>query len=217
MARDVGTRRAVVTRHRGRLQGRDGAVAVVQDGDIRAGRAAVGGLPGLRHPRSGRIRHRLSVHRRDRGAASARAEARARAGGLGLHERRRQGSLASDGRLQGGRRDGERVLPGHARPRLGRSAARDLGRRAGHHQGDRDLLPALGAPALPGAQDAQPGGQGPGRRLARVQGPRDGLLSGAFTRHRARPGRGRGRRLRDRAAQCGPPASWTTSRPASPT
>ena len=77
LAVEMLARWAFGTRHRGRLQGRDGAVAVVQDGDIRAGRAAVGGLPGLRHPRSGRIRHRLSVHRRDRGAASARAEARA--------------------------------------------------------------------------------------------------------------------------------------------
>ena len=69
--------------------------------------------------------------------------------------------LSPDGRLQGGRRDGHGLLPGHARPRARRPAARRLRRRAGRHQGDRDLLPALGPPALPGAPHAQPRRQGP--------------------------------------------------------
>ncbi len=65
----------------------------------------------------------------------------------------------------------------------------------GDHQGDRDRLPALGTPAVSGASSAEPGGQGPGGRLARVQGPRHRRLSGSVPRHRARARRRRGRRL----------------------
>jgi hypothetical protein len=57
------------------------------------------------------------------GADPARAAARGGPGGLGLHGRGQEGSAASHGRLQGGCREGERVLPGHARPRLERSSA----------------------------------------------------------------------------------------------
>ena len=42
----------------------------------------------------------------------------------------------------------------------------------------RGVLPAVAAPTLPGTQDAQSGEQAAGRPLARVQGPRRGLLSG---------------------------------------
>ena len=85
--------------------------------------------------------------------------------------------------MAGSKEDAEtvwRVLPGHARPRLGRSAARRVRRRRRHHQGDRELLPALRAPALPGAPHAQPGGQAARGRLTPVQGPRHRLLSGAL-------------------------------------
>lgn len=95
----------------------------------------------------------------------------------------RQSASASDGGFQGGRRDGERLLPGHARPRARRSAARRVRRGSRHHQGDRDLLSALGASALPGASDAQSRRQGAGRPLARVQGPRHRRLSGPLARH----------------------------------
>ena len=44
-----------------------------------------------------------------------------------------------------------------------RSAAGGLRRGCGDHQGDRDLLPALGAPTLPRAPHEEPGGQGAGR------------------------------------------------------
>ena len=142
-------------------------------------------------PRPERVRHRLSVRRRHRRAHPSRPAARAGAGGLGPHRDRRQGAAAPDGRLQGGRRDGHRLLPGHARPRARRSAAGGLRRRAGHHQGDRDLLPALGPPALPGAPDAQPRRQGAGGPVARVQGARPGLLPGAEPGDRARPRRRR--------------------------
>ena len=56
-----------------------------------------------------------------------------------------------------------------------------LRRFGGHRQGDRDLLPALGTPALSRPSDAQPGCQGFGGSLARVQGPRHRRLPGALT------------------------------------
>jgi hypothetical protein len=195
--------RPVGARHRGRLPRRDRAAALVAHGGLGARRAALGRLPGVRHPRPERVRHRLSLRRRHRRAHPARPAARAGDGGLGLHRDRHQGAAAPDGGLQGGRRDGERLLPGHARPRARRSAARRLRRRARRHQGDRDLLPALGPPALPRAPHAQPRRQGARGPVARGQGARPGLLPGAEPRHRPRPRRRRRRRLRKRAAERG--------------
>ena len=103
----------------------------------------------------------------------------------GIGEDGRKVLLGADGRLEGGRRDGARLLPGHARPRARRSAARRLRRRAGDHPGDRGMLSAVGAPALPGAPHAQPRGQGSDRPVAGVQGARHRLLSGAVARDRA--------------------------------
>src|SRR5258708_4605156 len=60
------------------------------------------------------------------------------------------------------------------------------GRRCGHHQGDRNLFSACRPPALLGASHAQLGGQGAGRRVAGVQGPRAGGLSGTKPGHCAR-------------------------------
>ena len=74
------------------------------------------------------------------------------------------------------------------RARTGRSLAGGLRWRAWDHQGAGDLLPALGPPALPGASDAQPGGQGAGGDLARAQDPCPGLLPGAVAQDR--PGAG---------------------------
>ena len=85
------------------------------------------------------------------------------------------------------------------RPR--RSLARGLGRCAGHRQGDRDLLPALGASALSRPSPQEPGGQGAGRPLARVQGARHRRLPGPVPRHRPRSRHRRGRRLPGRAAE----------------
>ena len=50
------------------------------------------------------------------------------------------------------------------------------------HQGDRDLLPALGASTLPRAPDAQLGCQVTRDPVARVQDPRSGRLPGAIAR-----------------------------------
>src|SRR5512143_738853 len=108
----------------------------------------------------------------------------------GAYLQRRQGPTASYGWLQGGRRDRHRVLPGHAGTRPGRSAARRLRRGARDRQSTGDLLPALRAPALSGPPHAQPGGQGAGGPVARVQGPSERLLPGAVAGHRPRP-RGR--------------------------
>ena len=90
----------------------------------------------------------------------------------GIGEDGRKVLLGVDGRLQGGRRDGARVLPGSARPRARRSAACRIRWRAGDHPGDRGMLSAFGASALPGAPDAQPRRQGPDRPVAGVQGAR---------------------------------------------
>ncbi len=61
---------------------------------------------------------------------------------------------------QGGRRDGAGVLPGPARPRTRRSTARRIRRGARNHPGDRGMLSAICAAALPGAPDAQSRRQG---------------------------------------------------------
>ena len=82
----------------------------------------------------------------------------------GYHGRGPPSSAASDGGIEGGCRDGDGLLRGHDAPRSRRPAAGHLGRRSRHRQGDRDLLPACGPPALPGASHAQSGRQGAGRR-----------------------------------------------------
>ncbi|MER8944173.1 transposase [Mesorhizobium sp. M0915] len=64
------------------------------------------------------------VRRRHRRTQPPRAEARAGAGRLGIYRIRRQSASASDGGFPGGRRDGERLLPGHRGGRVRRSAAR---------------------------------------------------------------------------------------------
>jgi hypothetical protein len=68
--------------------------------------------------------------------------------------------------LKGRRRDGAGLLSGPARQRPWRSAALGQRRRAGDHRGDRGMLSAIGAPALPGAPDAQSRSQGPDRSIA---------------------------------------------------
>ena len=85
---------------------------------------------------------------------------------------------------------------------LGDPLAGGLGRRTGHRQGDRDLLPALGAPAPPRPSYAQPGCQGAGRPLAGVQGSRHRCLPGPLPRHRPRSRRRCSRRLPGRTAKC---------------
>ena len=59
-----------------------------------------------------------------------------------------------------------------------------------------ECFPQIGAAALSGAPDAQPRRQGPNRPVARVQGSRDRLLSGALAGDRAAAGGRRSRRLR---------------------
>ena len=137
--------RAVGPRHRGRLPRRERPTAAVAHGGLRTGRAALGRLPGLRQPRSRRAQGRLPLRRRDRGAHPARPAARACDGGLGVHRHRSQGAARADDRLQGGRRNGHGVLPGHARPRSRRPAAGGLGQRAGRDQGGRDPGSGSGA------------------------------------------------------------------------
>lgn len=66
--------------------------------------------------------------------------------------------------------------------RAQRPAAGDLGRGAGHHQGDRGVLSARGPPALPGASHAQLGRQGAGVYQAGFQGARANGLPGAEPR-----------------------------------
>jgi len=109
--------RSLGARHRGRLSRRERPAAAVAHRRLGARRAALGRLPGLRHPRPRRIRDRLPLRRRHRRAHPAGAAARAGDGGLGLHRDRRQGAAPPDGRLEGGRRDRHGLLPGHARPR----------------------------------------------------------------------------------------------------
>src|SRR4029453_12962754 len=55
------------------------------------------------------------------------------------------------------------------------------GRRPRQPSPHRGVLSPLGAAALPGAPDAESGRQGARRPVAGVQGPGDGLLSGALT------------------------------------
>ena len=76
--------RPLCARHRGRVQGRERAVIAVADGGLGDRRAAVGGLPGVRRPRSVGVRHRLPVRGRHRRAHPPWPEARAGAGGLGF-------------------------------------------------------------------------------------------------------------------------------------
>ena len=120
----------------------------------------------------------------------------------GIGEDGRKSLLGVDGRLEGGRRDGAGVLPGPARQRARRSAARGQRRGAWDHPGDRGMLPPLGAPALPGASDAQPRREGLGRSVARIQGAGHRLLSGALAGDRPTIGGRHPRRLRQRPAEC---------------
>jgi putative transposase len=82
-----------------------------------------------------------------------------------------KGAVAPGAGDQGGHDELQGVLPGHAAARPARPAAGGERRGARHDPRDRGMLAALGSPALPGAQDAKPAKQDPGRRLARVQGP----------------------------------------------
>ena len=146
--------------------------------------------------RSFRACDRLSLCRRHRRTPPSGAETGGGARRLGHRRRWAQGPAGVDGRFEGGRRDGAGLLPGPARTRPGRSLARRLRRRAGNHPGDRGMLSALGAPALPGPPHAQPRHQGLGRSVAGVQGARHRLLSGAVASDRARAGERHPRRLR---------------------
>ena len=146
-----------------------------------------------------RIRDHLSVRRWHCRAVAAWRQARAGAGGVGLYDRGPPGAAAFDGGLEGGCRDGDRVLRGHEDARAHRPAAGDLGRRARHHQGDRGVLSARRPPALPGPSHAQSGGQGAGGRVAGVQGAGAGGLSGAEPGDRARACGRRRCRLRPQA------------------
>jgi hypothetical protein len=103
--------------------------------------------------------------------------------------------------LKGRRRDGAGLLSGPARQRPWRSAALGQRRRAGDHRGDRGMLSAIGAPALPGAPDAQSRSQGPDRSIAGVQGAGDRLLLGAFAGDCAPTGGWHPRRLRRSPAE----------------
>ena len=103
-------------RHRGRVHRRDGPEASVAGGGERSDRTAVGRVRGLLQARSFRARHRLSVRRRHRRAASTGSATRGGAGRLGRRRGRTQGPAWVDGGLQGGRRGGAGVLSGPARP-----------------------------------------------------------------------------------------------------
>ena len=82
-------------------------------------------------------------------------------------------------REQGGHGQLQGIFPGHAPARLARPAAGSERRSARHDPRDRGMLAALASPALLGAQDEKPAKQGARGRLAGVQGPQYGLLSGA--------------------------------------
>src|ERR1700739_736841 len=111
------------------------------------------------------------------------------------------GAVGANGGLEGGRRDGSRVLPGPARQRAWRSASRGQRRGAGNHPGNRGMFSPIGPPALPGAPDAQPRGQGPSRSVAGVQSAGHSLLSGALEGDRPATRGGRPRRLRRSPAE----------------
>ena len=91
-----------------------------------------------------------------------------------------EGAVAPGAGNQGGHRELPGVFPGHAAARFARSAAGGQRRGARDHPGDRRVLAAFAAPALPGAQDAQPAKQSARGRLAGVQGPRRGVLPGGL-------------------------------------
>src|SRR5271163_616364 len=76
--------------------------------------------------------------------------ARSGSGRLGDRRGRAQIAFGVDGRIEGGCRNGAGVLPGPARQRARRSAARGQRRGAWDHPGDRGMLLPLGAPALSG-------------------------------------------------------------------
>ena len=88
--------------HRGRLSRRRRAAAAVAHGGVRARRAAVAGLPGLRRAGPERARDRPPVRGRHRRARPPRSAARARHGGLGLHGDGPARAAAPDGGVEGG-------------------------------------------------------------------------------------------------------------------
>lgn len=101
----------------------------------------MGRLPGIRHRNLGE--YEIAYLFVDGIAERIRpgAEARAGAGRLVLYGIWRQSASASDGGFQGGSRDGERLLPGHARPRARRSAARRVRPGSRHHEGIETCFP----------------------------------------------------------------------------
>src|SRR4029450_8486059 len=107
--RDAGAR-ALGARHRRCLQGREWPAVVIEDLGVAAWGAAVGGLPGVRAAGLERVRDHVSVCRWHRRAVAAWRQTRAGAGGLGLYDRGPPRAVAHDGGLQGGHRDGDRVL-----------------------------------------------------------------------------------------------------------
>ena len=172
-------------------------------GGQRDRRAAVGGLPGVRdaRPRASTTSPICLSTASPSGCGPGRSASRCwRPGATG---RGTPGSAASDGRIERGCRDGDRLLRGHEAAWSQRPASGDLGRRARHHQGDRGVLPACCPPALPGASHAQPRSQGAGGRLAGLQGAGPGRLPGAEPCDSARSCRRRRRRLRPRRCERG--------------
>ncbi len=187
----------------GYRQGRERSAVTVEDGSLGDRRAAMARLSGVLPARSRRARDHLSLRRRHCRAHPAGAEARAGARRLGHRHGRQEGSLGLDGGVERGCRDCRGVLPGHAFTWARRSAPGRQRWRSRHHQGDRDLLPALGPPALPGASHAQSRRQGSRESMAGLQGQGAGRLPGPKPGDRTRLGRGRRQRPRGRAAQCG--------------
>ena len=88
-----------------------------------------------------------------------------------------------------------RLTPGRAQARLRRSPACGLGRCGGHHQGDRDLLPAIDASALLRLSSQKLGGQGAGGPLVGVQGTCHRCLPNSVPHQRLRSRYRRTRRL----------------------
>ena len=104
------------------------------------------------------------------------------------------GAAAADGGLQGGRRDGEGLLPGHARPRARRS--RCWSSPTARPASSRRSRPASRARPASAAWRIACGTSPPRSRrpVARVQGPRPGRLPGAEPGDRPRSRRRRPRR-----------------------
>src|SRR5262249_51838673 len=151
--------RTVHARYRSAVCRRARPIAVEPHGDERDHAATVGGIRGVCQPRSVRVRGDLPVRRRPCRAAASGATARGGAGRLGCTGGRPSGAAALGPGEQGGHGELLRVLPRPAPGRLARSVAGRLRRRAWPDPHDRGMLPALGAPALPRPQAAQPAEQ----------------------------------------------------------